>query len=226
MVYMRSIGLALLAGWFANTAAYADVVFSDPSVSTASYTQSAVFTTPGSSLAVSNSTSGLQVTVNANSSGSIVASVAVVFVNNAFAYNPSAQGPLNSLTFTESTSYSASVPVTTGTPWSTGCGAAIEQDGKYYVAFLPGPSYYSGSSGLFTCSQTGMTAADFVQVYVCRQVSFTSGNPNFSGNPMTFGTLVGLGAYETVVLGQVIGSLITIWSPHHLRRCSPLRPAC
>ncbi len=199
---MRLTSLLVLAGG----PVLAQIVFTDSNMSLGSYTQSQEYITAGSSLSISNAGGGLEVVVNATGTGSNVRQGAVAFANNSFTYNPGTQGPLQSLSFTETTNYSNSVSISIGTPWTTGCVPMIEQDGKYYVALIPGPTYYSGSSGFFTCSQSGMTAADFAP-FDFSAGGLDSGNPNFSGDPMTFGTLFSVYAYQNALLTQVVGSL-------------------
>ena len=72
----------------------------------------------------------------------------------------------------------------------------IEQDGKFYLAAIVGPSLNTGSkggsTGFNTISQSGLVAADFSQFNFSTD-TFSSGTPNFAGDSMLFG------------LGQIFG---------------------
>jgi hypothetical protein len=82
-----------------------------------------------------------------------------------------------------------------GGGFHSGFGPLIEQDGKYYKADIPGivfpPGTPGGSpTGYQAISQSGLVAADFMG-YDPSTGSALPGEPDFSGDPMLFGLLVG-----------------------------------
>lgn len=204
---IRSIGLLALAA-FTGPLLLADVVFNDSNLNLSSYTQTAAYTTSGTSLTIANGGGGVQVTVNAHPNGMVgVAQGAVGILNNTFTYNPSSKGAIETVSFSMTASFSDSLQIGPGyLPWSTQCAPLIEQDGKYYTASTSGESYAGGSTGSFTCSIAGMRATDFVQ-YNLTTGATSAGNPNFSGDPISFGILFTLSAFQDSTLGQAVSAV-------------------
>src|SRR5271168_3433795 len=81
-----------------------------------------------------------------------------------------------------------------------------EQDGKYYRADIPGilfpPGTPAGSTGYQTISKSGLVAANFTG-YDPSTGSALPGEPDFSGDPMLFGLLVGATLTLTVPITVV-----------------------
>jgi hypothetical protein len=62
----------------------------------------------------------------------------------------------------------------------------ILQNGRYYMAGIPGPSFSGGSTGFITLSKSGLLAGDFKE-YDFNTGQFLSSNPDFAGTAMSFG---------------------------------------
>lgn len=202
----RPASLLAMAGFIAPIG-WADVVFTDPSMNLSSYTQTPVYASSNATVSISNGGGGVEAAVSVSSPNNSPGSGAVGIINNTFTYDPATQGAIQSLSVTKNVSFSTSVAVGPGqTPWSSGCTAMLEQDGKYYAAFTQGPSFNGGGTETFTCSMSGLTAASFTQFDFSTGAT-ASGHPDFAGDPMMFGVLFDVGAAVTVVLTYVDSSL-------------------
>jgi uncharacterized protein (TIGR03437 family) len=211
---LRFTSVFVLLGWFAPAAVCANVVFSDSTFNLSSYTLTPTFYSPGSSIAAAqcgscgDPGSGLQFT-STLTSGAAGASAELGAVNNSFTYAPLTQGAVLSISVSVDKNLTFSGSAVHGNIfWPT-----IQQDGKYYLATVSGLYYLGGTTGFLSFSQSGMTAADFVQ-YNFATGSFSSGNPNFDGDPMTFGFTeifgVTSGTYQaTAVYSNLSFTLVT-----------------
>jgi hypothetical protein len=116
----------------------------------------------------------------------------VGFLNNGFAYDPSTQGAITSIAASGDNNVTFSRTLS-GT-YTSGIRPLIEQDGKYYMAFIPGILFPSGTpagpTGYQTISQSGLVAADFTG-YDPSTGAALPGEPDFAGDPMLFGLVVG-----------------------------------
>lgn len=183
----RSICLLALLAWLAPTAICGDVVFSDSTFNLSAYSLTPAYATSGSSIAASQCSScgdpgsGLQFAAVLDS-GSTGASSALGALNNSFTYAPLTQGAVLSIGVSVDKNLTFSGSAVHGNVfWPT-----IQQDGKYYLGTVSGLFYLGGTTGFLAFSQSGMTAADFIQ-YDFSTGSFPGGNPDFNGDPMTFG---------------------------------------
>jgi hypothetical protein len=73
----------------------------------------------------------------------------------------------------------------------------VEQDGVFYVASIPGATFTGpnepGGTGFLSFSQADLQASDFLS-YDFTTGTFGSANPNFDGDPLTFGLTQNTGA--------------------------------
>ena len=188
---LRFTSVFALLGWLAPVAVcgnvVSNVIFNDSTFNLSSYSLTPAFTSSGSSISAAqcgscgDPGSGLQFTSTLASTAA-GASAELGAVNNSFTYAPLTQGAVLSISASVDKNLTFSGSAVHGNIfWPT-----IEQDGKYYLATVSGLFYLGGTTGFLSFSQSGMTAADFVQ-YNFATGSFSSGNPNFDGDPMTFG---------------------------------------
>jgi len=120
-------------------------------------------------------------------------------VNTTFTYDPLTQAPIigidASVLKNIATSFSASGITNSYHP-------TIEQDGVFYLATIPGPTFTGpnepGGTGFLSFSQADLQASDFLS-YDFTTGTFGSSNPNFNGDPLTFGLtqLTGIGLDQT-----------------------------
>ena len=75
-----------------------------------------------------------------------------------------------------------------GTTFGNTFRPTILQDGTYYLAAIPGPSFNSApnSTGYHLLSHVGLMATDFVS-FDFTTGAFGTSNPNFGGDPMLLG---------------------------------------
>ncbi|HEY1755565.1 MAG TPA: hypothetical protein VGG72_09235 [Bryobacteraceae bacterium] len=174
--------LLALAGWLVAVPAYADVTLSGGN----SYSETSSYTTSGSSISVSQPSGGLQIVSNLVYSGT-TAFAEIGVLNTTLTYNPSTQGAIQSISASVSKNLSINYTAAAGQPPLIDTFyPMIEQDGKYYLAAVSGPSWYGGSTGFLSFSQSGLVASSFSQ-YDFTTGAFVGGSPNFSGDPMVFG---------------------------------------
>ena len=195
MLKISSICLLLFMLGAAKTSAIAAVIFFDGTFDLANYTEtissgSNASLTAAQCASCGNPGAALEVTVSASPPSGVAH---VGFLNNGFTYDPSTQGTIASIaaSFEQNLTFSSTFD---GTGFHSGFGPLIEQDGKYYKADIPG-IVFSGipagtPTGFQTISQSGLVAADFMG-YDPSTNSTLPGEPDFSGDPMLFGLLVG-----------------------------------
>jgi hypothetical protein len=195
MFKIFSICLLVFALGATNEAAIADIIYQDGTFNLSNYAETSLFASNASLMALQCASCGnpgtaLQVTVTAPPPGGIAR---VGFLNNEFTYDPSTQGAIASIAASLDQNLTFSRPF--GSPgFASGFAPLIEQDGKYYRADFPGILFPggtpAGSTGYQTISQSGLVAADFTG-YDPSTGSALSGEPDFSGDPMLLGLLVG-----------------------------------
>ena len=209
---LRFHGFLAFAGLLASPV-QADVVFADSTFNPSSYSQTATFTTPGSSISVSqcagcgNPGPALQVTETISYQNSMTGYAEVGLLNNTFVYSPLTQGSIESISASVSKDLSTNYIITNGQlPFEDGWHPLLEQDGKYYIATISGPTFNGGTTGFLTLSQAGLTASDFVQ-FDFTSGSVIGGSPNFSGDPITFGIALIASTNGNVVFSGVDDNL-------------------
>jgi hypothetical protein len=197
--------VALLAIAAADTAR-AGVVFTDTTFNPADYISSPVYTSDVSASIVPAFSPGqLQFTSTFTAPGNPPTyTVAEAEINSTFSYSPASQGAISSIDASVfkniATSFSASGFGNTFRP-------TTEQDGIFYLAAIPGLTFTGpnepGGTGFLSFSQSGLTASDFLS-FDFATGTFGTGNPNFDGDPLTFG----LTQLTDIAIDQT-GNLIT-----------------
>jgi hypothetical protein len=169
--------------------ALADVTFTDSTFDQGNYNQTPTFTSDGGITVNSgqcatcgNPGQALQIQMSFPT-GSQTFDAAIGFVNKTFGYDPHTQGAI--------TSISASVDKNiildfTGGGFGNTFHPMIEQDGKFFIASIPGPPVVTTTTGFNTLAQPGLVAADFVSIDFTTDTT-GSGTPDFNGDPMLFG---------------------------------------
>jgi Viral BACON domain len=191
---------------------YADVVFSDTAFNLSNYANAPSYTANGATTSISqcggcgDPGSALQA-VATFGSGSTPGFADGGIVNTGFVYNPSTQGAIESLTASVDKDESVNGTPNNGAPFTTSFHPMIEQDGKYYIATIPGPGFAGGSTGFLHFSQAGMTASDFTQ-FDFTTGNYVTGNPNFSGDAMTFG-IASLASSSNGIIFTVVDDNLT-----------------
>jgi hypothetical protein len=195
---LKIVSLALGAGLAvagSTIAASAATVLTDGSFTSVTVTSS--FTTDPTGTTISTSAPcancgnpsgpGLQVIVNSTTSAaSGVIGSDVGFVDNLLSYNPAIQGAISSISASVDKDLTTASNITSAAAGNT-FRPMIEQDGNYYLAAIPGPSFTSpGTTNYNTISGTGLTASDFL-LYDFATGTFGVTNPNFDGDPILFG---------------------------------------
>jgi hypothetical protein len=166
--------------------AHADTVFTDSTFNIGANYSTVVFTSLGTTASASqcaacgNPGTAAQVIMTFPTGNS---TTDLGLVNNTFSYDPLTQGAIASI--------GASVDKDLTLTASNGGGDTfhplIEQDGVFYIASIPGTGLtMPGTTGYETLDQTGLTAADFVEIDFTTGVEGTT-NPNFDGDAMLFG---------------------------------------
>lgn len=188
--------LAIAAG---AAPAAADVMFIDTTFNLADYSPSAAYTSdPSASITYSSSAGTLQFVSTFTAPGNPPTyEVAQGLLNTTFTYDPLTQGPIvginASVLKNTITNFSASGLTDTFRP-------TIAQDGVFYLATISGPTYTGpnepGGTGFLPLSQADLQASDFLS-FDFATGTFGSANPNFGGDPLTFG------------LTQIAGAAIT-----------------
>lgn len=195
MLRISSICLLFMSFGAAKTTAIADVIFFDGTFDLSNYTETSLFTSNASLTAVQCTSCGnpgtaLEATVSSSPPGG---RALVGFLNNGFTYNPSTQGAIASIAASLDQNLTFS-DVLGSLGFTSAFDPLIEQDGNYYIADIRGiffpPGTPAGSTGYQTISQSGLVAADFTR-YDPSTGTTVPGEPNFSGDPMLFGLLVG-----------------------------------
>jgi hypothetical protein len=143
---------------------------------------------------------GLQVIfnyTNSTASGAVASVAAVGFVDNLLSYIPAVQGAIS--TITASGDKILTIAGSTGQSGNT-FRPMIEQDGKFYLAPIPGASFPApGSTGYLTFLQSGLTASSFL-LFDFATGTFGSANPDFAGDPILFG----VGQVSTFFEGAIV----------------------
>jgi hypothetical protein len=186
---LGALGFLALCG--GASIASANVIFTDHNFNLAQYSESTQFT--------SNALASFDQCVNCGNPGTALQTIttaagggigvyAQAFVNNTFASNPGKQGAISGINASVDKDITVSY---SGTGFTNTFRPLIEQDGNYYLATIPGPTFdinnpSGGATGYVTISASGLTAANF-QEFDFSAGTFVAGNPNFSGDPMLFG---------------------------------------
>ncbi len=199
---MREILVGLTLGCFAAlafaTAANADEVYSDGTFANADYALG--FQTTGGTgygatfgqCASCGDPSGLGLTstfTTAANGGTAGATADFIgMMNDTFMYNPTT-GAVTSIDVSIDKDLSANLVNTYGNTFRF----LIEQDGNFYQFGIPGPALViptgtaNGTTGYNLFSSSGITASEFGLLNLTTGAVNTAMNPNFDGDPLTFG---------------------------------------
>ena len=100
-----------------------------------------------------------------------------------FTYDPSTQGAITSISASVDKDFTLNITAGYGNTFRP----MIEQDGNYYVAGIAGPVLSGpGTTGFVTISNASLFASSFFEVDPVTG-AIGAANPNFAGDPMTFG---------------------------------------
>ena len=102
-------------------------------------------------------------------------------INKTFAYDPSSQGAITSLSFTVDKLLTTSPEV----PSTDAIAIRIQQGGKIYGTAVTAPNFF-GTTGWRSYSGSGLVATNFLEFDYTTGVLGT-GHPDFAGGPMLFG---------------------------------------
>lgn len=169
---------------------FADTIFSDTTFDLSNYTVKSFSNATGATIADTQLPNG------GNPGGAIQTAIAfpanvsgltaAYFMNNTFVYNPSTQGAIGSISFSEQ----KMVTLTGATLGSVGATAIIEQGGNFYsdVVSLP-----VEANTWLSANATNLVASDFDLITnLTTETLNTADHPNFSGGgALTFGTRSG-----------------------------------
>jgi hypothetical protein len=184
-------GVLVIVGGTAPAAA--DVVFTDNSFDLVNYAPSPTYSSdPSASIVYSSNFPSSPGTLQFTSTFTLPGNpptytVAQGLVNTTFTYDPLTEGAIGGI--------DASILKNAITTFSTtGLGntfhPTIEQDGVFYVASIAGSTFTGpnspGGTGFLNFSADDLTASDFLS-YDFATGTFGTANPNFDGDPMTFG---------------------------------------
>jgi hypothetical protein len=175
-----------------TASANANVIFSDGTFAPADYTQG-FLTTGGTGYSGTYSQCsscgdpgfGLTSTFTTASNGGTAGALAdfIGIMNTTFVYNP-ASGAVTSVDVSIDKDLQANLANTYGNTFRF----LIEQDGNFYQYAIPGPALDgSGATGYNPFVGTDLTASDFGLLNLTTGVANASINPNFDGDPLTFG---------------------------------------
>jgi hypothetical protein len=168
-------------------------VFSDGTFTPANYgTAFTYLQNPGTDTAVwsqcascGNPNQALQLLINETTGGGTYNTTEVLtgILNTTFTYNPSTQGAITSISASVDKDFTVNIALSFNNTFRP----MIEQDGNYYVAGIAGPVLNGpGTTGFNTISNGSLAATDFQEVNPATGV-IGGPNPNFAGDPMTFG---------------------------------------
>lgn len=170
------------------TPAVADVVYIDSTFNLADYVPSAAYSSDADSSIIYGSSAGtLKFTSTFDAPAPPFHTVAQGLINSTFAYDPSTHGAILSI--------GASVLKNITTDFSsTGLGntfrPAILQDGTYYLAAVPGPTFTGpnepGGTGYQLLSNSSLVASDFVDFNFATG-TFGASHPDFGGDTILLG---------------------------------------
>jgi hypothetical protein len=197
----RLAGTVVVAMCLGAAPAFADTVFTDSTFNLSGYTTSPQFLTQaGDTLSgVQCSTCGdpgqaLAVTTNLPNNGDAASQA---FINNAFVYNPLTGGAITDISFSVDKNLVFNTVASPTSPFGNTARPTIEQDGVYYVAAIPGPSTLGGGVPTGFNSFSGvLVASDFVSYDFATGLAGTA-NPNFDGDPLSFGLTQEFGVGQT-----------------------------
>lgn len=105
------------------------------------------------------------------------------YLNNGFVYDPSTSGAITSLFVSADNDTTITL---NGLSIEDIFEPLIEQDGNYYVY----TGLFTTSNGDFQTLSGTLSASDFAQFNPTTGASNPSSNPNFSGDPITFGLVI------------------------------------
>lgn len=186
----RLAGMAIIAVCLGAAPAFADTVFTDSTFNLAGYTASPKYIN-GADASISgtqcascgNPGQALQITANFGTNGDAVSQG---FINNSFVYNPLTSGAITGIDVSVDKNLVFST-LATGTPFGNSARPTIEQDGVYYIAVIPGTGTQGGGIPTgFNTFTADLLATDFVEYDFATGISGTT-NPNFNGDPLSFG---------------------------------------
>jgi hypothetical protein len=187
--------IAIAAG---ATPALADVIFSDNTFNLGNYAASPTFVTDGSASIVYNQCAscgmpgnGLEFTATFTASDT-PKSAAVGLTNTTFSYNPQTQGEVASIDASVDKNITVDIP---GAGFGNTFRPLILQDGVYYVATVPGPTFNGPGGPGYLAFATVLSETSFVS-YDFTTNTFGLANPDFGGNPFALGVaqISGIGA--------------------------------
>jgi hypothetical protein len=180
---------SLLAIGAGAAPATADVVFTDNTFNLADYAPSPTYSSdPSASIVHSSSAGTLQFTSTFTAPGNPPTyTVAQGLANTTFTYDPLTEGAITgidaSILKNIATSFTTSSLGNTFRP-------TVEQDGVFYLAAIAGATFTGpnepGGTGFLLFSQADLQPSDFLS-YDFATGTFGSANPNFDGDPLTFG---------------------------------------
>jgi hypothetical protein len=188
----NAVGLVALCA-MTGSASASTIVFSDGTFAPANYSTAFTYLqNPGSDSAVwsqcascGNPNQALQLIINETTGGGTFNSTEVLtgILNTTFVYNPSTQGAITQISASVDKDFTVNVNLGFGNTFRP----MIEQDGNFYVAAISGPVLNGpGTTGFDTISNGSLVATSFQEVNPVTGVIGTP-NPNFAGDPMTFG---------------------------------------
>lgn len=185
--FLRYSSAVLIAAAASIGPAMADVVFTDTNFSDlGSYSASTPYSSnPALATITYEQSSGtLQFTSTFGDDPSGADSVAQALANSNFTYDPLTQGTILDIDASVFKEISNDLA---GTGFGNTFHPTIYQDGVYYIASIPGPTFDNppGSTSS-TISEDDLTADDFFSYNFLTGVEGAA-NPNFAGDPMEFG---------------------------------------
>jgi hypothetical protein len=188
----KIISLLLSLALVTLTARAANITFTDHTFKLSNYSETPIFkTSPSDTVSFAqcptcgNPGKALQIRETLPTSQDLIA---IGFINNTFAYNPLTQGVITSIDASVDKNIISDVPPTDpSNPYRNTFRPLIEQDGMFYLAAIPGPTFTQGGDiGYSTISQNGLVATDF-SLFDFSTGTFGVTHPNFAGDAMLFG---------------------------------------
>lgn len=205
--FARSI-LIVLVCLAVPAVALANTIFADATFTQADYSTVLAFSNDSNNsysiaqcASCGNSGQAFELIINEPDGGGIgFPSEYIGVVNTTFAYDPTTQGAIGSISASVDKDITDNAVGILGNVFRP----IIQQDGNIYVyaTGISGPTLTSpGTTGFNTLAMTGLTATDFVQIDTTTGVYGTA-HPIFDGNPMLFGFAQPLGA--TTVANTIV----------------------
>lgn len=187
---MKRISLLLSLTLVTLTARAASITFTDNNFNLSNYSESSVFkTSPKDKVSWSqcpncgHPAQALRIRMKLPTALDLGA---VGFANNTFTYNPQTQGAIASIDASVDKKIITNIPVNSTTVFNNTFRPLIEQDGTFFLAAIPGPTFNGGNTRWNTLSQNGLEATDFTQ-FNFSTGTFGTAHPNFDGDQMFFG---------------------------------------